>query len=172
MTRVCQYAISRLSRFSVIPTDTLSFHALDFSSSISPSSISTSPLRPLIPYHQPLEHSFLIRTTPHYQETEFTHWIESQLSPPTDEHALADEASSVSELLCRFLAFETQHIAEGEEDPKGTYQNVFQRVQSELESHFLHGHHVAAAAAPLPGPPAKRLNAVKSYSTARLAASL
>ena len=41
-----------------------------------------------------------------------------------------------------------QQVAEGEEDPKGTYQDVLRRVQSELKGHFLKGYEVAAVAAP------------------------
>jgi len=132
---------------------------------------SASSLRPLVLNHGPLEHALLIPTTLHYHATELRQRFASQLPPPTDEFALDEEPSSVPELLSRFLAFVTRQVTEGEDDAQGTYEDVLRLVLTEFEGRFLRGNEVHAVAAQLPGTPAKRLDVVKSYYSARLAAN-
>ncbi|PUU81782.1 fatty acid synthase beta subunit dehydratase [Tuber borchii] len=132
---------------------------------------SASSLRPLVLNHGPLEHALLIPTTLHYHATELRQRFASQLPPPTDEFALDEEPSSVTELLSRFLTFVTQQVTEGEDDAQGTYEEVLRIVLTEFESRFLRGNEVHAVAAQLPGTPAKRLDVVKSYYNARQAAN-
>ena len=132
---------------------------------------SASSLRPLVLNHGPLEHALLVPTTLHYHATELRQRFASQLPPPTDEFALDEEPSSTAELLSRFLAFVTQQVTEGEDDAQGTYEEVLRLVLTEFESRFLRGNEVHAVAAQLPGTPAKRLDVVKSYYSARQAAN-
>ena len=65
----------------------------------------------------------------------------------------------------------TQQVTEGDDDAQGTYEEGLRLVLTEFESRFLRGNEVHAVVAQLPGHPAKRLDAVKSYYRPRQAAN-
>jgi len=132
---------------------------------------SASSLRPLILSHGSLEHAVLVPTAIHYHASELRQRFQTILPTATEELALDEEPSSVPELVARFLGYVVEQVVEGEDDASGTYENVLRLVLSEFESRFLRGNEVHAVAAQLPGIPSKRLDVVKNYYAARLAAN-
>lgn len=107
-------------------------------------------------------------TSLHFIATHLRDDFLSSLPPPTDELALDDEPSSVTELLARYLLFVASVVDEGD-DPHGSYLDVLNIVLNEFERGFMRGNDIHALAASLPGISAKKLLVVKAYYTARAA---
>lgn len=131
---------------------------------------SAASLRPLVLEHGTLEHALLIPTHLHYHASELRQRFLSTLPAATEELALDEEPSSVTELVSRFLGYVAEQVVEGEDDAQGTYEDVLRLVLAEFEGRFLRGNEVHAVAAQLPGIQSKRVDVVKSYYAARQAA--
>lgn len=132
---------------------------------------SAASLRPLVLEHGSLEHALLIPTSLHYHASELKQRFASTLPTATEELALDEEPSSVTELVGRFLGYVAEQVVEGEDDAQGTYEDVLRLVLAEFEARFLRGNEVHAVAAQLPGIQSKRLDVVKFYYAARQAAN-
>ncbi|KAF2488037.1 acyl transferase domain-containing protein [Neohortaea acidophila] len=123
--------------------------------------------RPLALTHGSLEFIFLIPTALHFNATQLKDAFITTLPEPTDELALDDEPSSVTELVARYLGFVAREVEEGDEP--GTYDEVLKLLVLEFERSFLRGNEVHAIAANLPGIVEKKLITVRSYYAARAA---
>ncbi|KAB8339215.1 hypothetical protein FH972_022149 [Carpinus fangiana] len=91
------------------------------------------------------------------------------LPEATDELALDEEPSSVTELVARYLGFVAHELEVG--DDPGYFDEVLKNVLTEFERAFLRGNEVHAVAASLPGIEQKKLIVVQSYYAARAAAN-
>lgn len=125
--------------------------------------------RPLTLSHGSLEYTFLIPTALHFTATTLKDAFTSTLPEATEELALDEEPSSVTELVARYLGFIAQEVEDGE-DPAST-EEVLKIVVHEFERAFLRGNEVHALAATLPGIAEKKLLTVRSYYAARVAVS-
>ncbi|KAI5782751.1 acyl transferase domain-containing protein [Geopyxis carbonaria] len=132
---------------------------------------SAASLRPLVLEHGSLEHALLVPTALHYHASELRQRFLTTLPTATEDLALDDEPSSAAELVSRFLGYVAEQVVEGEDDGQGTYEDVLRLVLTEFEGRFLRGNEVHAVAVQLPGIPSKRLDVVKHYYAARLAAN-
>ncbi|PUU83584.1 hypothetical protein B9Z19DRAFT_1118935 [Tuber borchii] len=108
---------------------------------------SALPLRPLIPNNRPPGRALLMPHTLHYHAADLHRRFSSHLSPPAGEFPLSEETTLGPQTSFQDLAFTHTQVIEGEKDT--------------LFSIEIH-----AAAAQLPGPPAKRLDAARAYADA------
>ncbi|KAI9836056.1 MAG: hypothetical protein M1819_001667 [Sarea resinae] len=127
----------------------------------------SSSLRPLTLTHGSLDYSFLISTALHFHASQLKDEFTATLPEPTDELALDEEPSSVTELVARYLGFVAKAVDDGEDDTQGSYEEVLKNVLGDFERAFLRGNDVHAVAASLPGIAAKKLIVVQSYYAAR-----
>ncbi|GAB7362021.1 hypothetical protein MBLNU230_g2055t1 [Neophaeotheca triangularis] len=125
--------------------------------------------RPLTLSHGSLEYTFLIPTALHFTATQLKEAFVSTLPEATEELALDEEPSSVTELVARYLGFIATEVEDGE-DPASA-EEVLKIVVHEFERAFLRGNEVHAVSATLPGIVEKKLLVVQSYYAARVAVS-
>nr|POE78610.1 fatty acid synthase subunit beta [Quercus suber] len=123
--------------------------------------------RPLTLTHGTLEYTFLIPTALHFNAAQLKDSFLASLPEPTDELALDDEPSSVTELVARYLGFIAREVEEG--DDPGSYDEVLRLVVQEFERAFLRGNEVHAIAATLPGIGEKKMITVRAYYAGRAA---
>ncbi|KAJ5151776.1 hypothetical protein N7492_010071 [Penicillium capsulatum] len=131
---------------------------------------SSQSLRPLILSHGSLEFSFLVPTSLHFHASQLKDTFTASLPEPTDELALDDEPSSVTELVARYIGHVAHEVEEGEDDAQGSYQEVLKLILNEFERAFMRGNDVHAVAAALPGIIAKKNQVVLAYYAGRAAA--
>ncbi|RMY31954.1 hypothetical protein D0865_14861, partial [Hortaea werneckii] len=112
-------------------------------------------------------YTLLIPTALHFNASQLKDAFLASLPEPTDELALDDEPSSVTELVARYVGYIAKEVDEGE-DP-GSCEEVLMLVTQEFERSFLRGNEVHAVAASLPGIVEKKLEVARSYYAARAA---
>ncbi|KAF4125253.1 hypothetical protein GMORB2_4093 [Geosmithia morbida] len=128
---------------------------------------SNASLRPLTLSHGSLETSFLLPTNLHFHAAQLKDRFVATLPAATDDLALDDEPSSVTELVAGYLGYIADEIEEGEDDDQGTFEEVLKIVLNEFERAFLNGNEVHALTASLQGIDSKKLSVVRSYYSAR-----
>ncbi|KAJ5335449.1 Acyl transferase/acyl hydrolase/lysophospholipase [Penicillium brevicompactum] len=130
---------------------------------------SSQSLRPLILSHGSLEFSFLVPTSLHFHASQLKDSFTASLPEPTDELALDEEPSSVTELVARYIGH-VAHELEEEDDAQGNFLDVLKLVLNEFERAFMRGNDVHAVAAALPGIVSKKNQVVEAYYAGRAAA--